>query len=81
VTAKARDAEKVKKVEYFPKLGVFLRFFPAQLKQIGKSTPYIGYRRRVIIMRQKHDLAEKVWYGVETAINVGEPLFRLSRAR
>jgi hypothetical protein len=25
-------------------------------------------------MRQKHDLAEHVWYGVVTAINVGEPL-------
>jgi hypothetical protein len=43
VTAKARDAEKVKKVKYLPKPGVFLRFFPAQLKQNGKSTPYIGY--------------------------------------
>jgi hypothetical protein len=28
-------------------------------------------------MRQKRKLAEKVWYGVETAINVGEPLFKL----
>jgi hypothetical protein len=28
-------------------------------------------------MRQKRDLAENVWYGVETAVNVGEPLFRL----
>jgi hypothetical protein len=28
VTAQARDAEKVKKVEYFPKPGVFLRFIP-----------------------------------------------------
>jgi hypothetical protein len=31
-------------------------------------------------MRQKSKLAEKVWYGVETAINVGEPLFKLLRA-
>jgi hypothetical protein len=31
-------------------------------------------------MRQKRDLAENVWYGAETAINVGEPLFKLSRA-
>jgi hypothetical protein len=31
-------------------------------------------------MRQNRDLAEHVWYGVETAVNVGEPLFRLSRA-
>jgi hypothetical protein len=30
-----------------------------------------------MIMRQKRDLAENVWYGVETAINSGEPLFRL----
>jgi hypothetical protein len=30
-----------------------------------------------MIMRQNRDLAEHVWYGVETAINVGEPLFRL----
>jgi hypothetical protein len=30
-----------------------------------------------MIMRQKRDLAENVWYGVETAVNVGEPLFRL----
>jgi hypothetical protein len=30
-----------------------------------------------MIMRQKRDLAEHVWYGVETAVNVGEPLFRL----
>jgi hypothetical protein len=30
-----------------------------------------------MIMRQKRKLAEKVWYGVETAINVGEPWFRL----
>jgi hypothetical protein len=29
-------------------------------------------------MRQKRDLAENVWYGVETAINVGEPLFKLN---
>jgi hypothetical protein len=28
VTAKARNAEKVKKVEHFPKPSVFLRFFP-----------------------------------------------------
>jgi hypothetical protein len=28
VTAKAHEAEKVKKVERFPKPGVFLRFFP-----------------------------------------------------
>jgi hypothetical protein len=27
-------------------------------------------------MRQKRKLAEKVWDGVETAINVGEPLFK-----
>jgi hypothetical protein len=26
-------------------------------------------------MRQKRELAENVWYGVETAINIGEPLF------
>jgi hypothetical protein len=31
-------------------------------------------------MQKNRDLAENVWYGVETAINVGEPLFRLSRA-
>jgi hypothetical protein len=30
-----------------------------------------------MIMRQNRDLAENVWYWVETAINVGEPLFRL----
>jgi hypothetical protein len=29
-----------------------------------------------IIMRQKRDLAENVWYGVGTAVNVGEPLFK-----
>jgi hypothetical protein len=28
-------------------------------------------------MRQKRDLAENVWYGVATAINIGEPLFKL----
>jgi hypothetical protein len=28
-------------------------------------------------MRQTRKLAEHVWYGVETAINVGEPLFHL----
>jgi hypothetical protein len=27
-------------------------------------------------MRQKRELAENVWYGVGTAINVGETLFR-----
>jgi hypothetical protein len=27
-------------------------------------------------MRQKRDLAENVWYGVGTAVNVGEPLFK-----
>jgi hypothetical protein len=46
VTAKVCEAEKVKKVEHFPKPGVFLRFFPpilSKLKQIGKPTPYIGY--------------------------------------
>jgi hypothetical protein len=38
---------KVKKIEYFPKPGVFSRFFPpipSKLKQNGKSTPYIGYQ-------------------------------------
>jgi hypothetical protein len=62
---------------------VFPPFFPAKLKQNGKSTPYRGYLNilwRIISMRQNRDLAEHVWYGVETAINVGEPLFRLSRA-
>jgi hypothetical protein len=43
VTAQACDAEKVEKVEYFPKPGVFLRFFLVKLKKNGKSTPYIGY--------------------------------------
>jgi hypothetical protein len=28
VTAQVREAENVKKVEYFPKPGGFLRFFP-----------------------------------------------------
>jgi hypothetical protein len=28
-------------------------------------------------MQQKRELAENVWYGVGTAINVGEPLFEL----
>jgi hypothetical protein len=27
-------------------------------------------------MRQKRELAENVWYGVGTAINIGEPLFK-----
>jgi hypothetical protein len=27
-------------------------------------------------MRQNRDLAEHVWYGVGTAINIGEPLFK-----
>jgi hypothetical protein len=31
-------------------------------------------------MRLKRDLAEHVWYGVRTAVNVGEPLFRLGWA-
>jgi hypothetical protein len=46
LTTKASEAEKVKKVEHFPKPGVFSRFFPpipSKLKQNGKSTPYIGY--------------------------------------
>jgi hypothetical protein len=30
-----------------------------------------------MIMRQNRKLAENVWCGVETAINVGEPLFKL----
>jgi hypothetical protein len=34
-----------------------------------------------MIMRQKRDLAENVWYGAETAVNVGEPLFRLAGQR
>jgi hypothetical protein len=29
----------------------------------------------MLIMRQKRDLAENVWYKVATAINIGEPLF------
>jgi hypothetical protein len=28
-------------------------------------------------MRQKRELAENVWYGAGTAINIGEPLFRM----
>jgi hypothetical protein len=28
-------------------------------------------------MRHKRELAENVWYGVATAINIGEPLFKL----
>jgi hypothetical protein len=31
-------------------------------------------------MRLKRDLREHVWYGVRTAVNVGEPLFRLGWA-
>jgi hypothetical protein len=31
-------------------------------------------------MRQQRRLAEDVWYGVSTAVNVGEPLFRLGWA-
>jgi hypothetical protein len=31
-------------------------------------------------MRMKRDLREHVWYGVRTAVNVGEPLFRLGWA-
>jgi hypothetical protein len=46
-------------------------------KENGLPTAYIGYCRKVIIIRQKRDLAEKVWYRVETTINVGEPLFKL----
>jgi hypothetical protein len=42
---KGAQRRKVKKVENFPKPGVFLRFFPSKLKQNGKSTPYIVYRK------------------------------------
>jgi hypothetical protein len=31
-------------------------------------------------MRKPRELAQNVWYKVETAINVGEPLFKLHRA-
>jgi hypothetical protein len=31
-SAKAHEAEKVKKIEYFPKPGVFLRFFPSNFR-------------------------------------------------
>jgi hypothetical protein len=36
---------------------------------------YIGYSRRYFIMHKSRDLAKNVWYGVATAINIGEPLF------
>jgi hypothetical protein len=34
-----------------------------------------GYLQRRFIMRAPHDLAENVWYGAETAINVARPCF------
>jgi hypothetical protein len=31
-------------------------------------------------MRKPRELAENVWYKAETAINIGEPLFKQGRA-
>ncbi|MDR0637982.1 MAG: hypothetical protein LBG27_03605 [Spirochaetaceae bacterium] len=32
-------------------------------------------------MRKERELAQNVWYRVETSVNVGEPLFRLPEAK
>jgi hypothetical protein len=50
---------------------VFFSVFPCLTKaKRVLSGVYIG-------MRENRELAENVWYEVETAVNVGEPLFRL----
>jgi hypothetical protein len=59
----------------------FSRIFPILPHQTKAkrqyNTIYTGIPRRIIIMRHKRDLAENVWYGVATAINIGEPLLQL----
>jgi hypothetical protein len=62
--------------------GVLSDFFPVfsrRIKAYGTAIAYIRYTEGCD-MRLSRDLAENVWYEVNSAVNVGETLFRLGWA-
>jgi hypothetical protein len=64
---------------YFHFFMLFL-VFPLQIKAKRQINAIYRVLLMEVIMRQKRELAENVWYEMATAINIGEPLFQLSRA-
>jgi hypothetical protein len=63
----------------FGDLSDFFPVFSRRIKAYGTAIAYIRYTEGCD-MRLSRDLAENVWYEVNTAVNVGEPLFRLGWA-